>query len=391
MDIYKRKSRWKAYLAIAGAVIVAISMLYTKYLTDKLAEEEQKKVDQLKTAYDQLSYSFEDDATAQCDFSFHQEFFESNTSVPIILVTSDGFMEGKNYGAERDTNSAFLKEKIAALQAAGQVPKIISSPFGDTQLYFEHSRILTLLTYYPFIQLVLIAAFIGFGYLGFSTSRRAEQNRVWAGMAKETAHQLGTPISGIVAWIEHLRLLREGDEEVGEVLDELGNDVKRLELIADRFSKIGSAPELKPVNIFDELERCRAYMQRRAPRKVEFEFPLPADHEPLNVKINSHLFDWVIENLLRNALDAMEGKGKIGAEVYEDENYVYIDLSDTGKGIPANKFKTIFQPGYTTKKRGWGLGLSLTKRIIEDYHSGRIFVKKSVPNEGTTFTIQLPK
>lgn len=378
-------------MAIAGVIIVAISMLYTKYLTDKLAEEEQKKVEQLKTAYDQLSYSFEDDATAQCDFSFHQEFFESNTSVPIILVTSDGFMEGKNYGLERDTNSVFLKEKVAELQAAGQTPKIISSPFGDTQLYFEHSRILTLLTYYPFIQLVLIAAFIGFGYLGFSTSRRAEQNRVWAGMAKETAHQLGTPISGIVAWIEHLRLLREGDEEVGEVLDELGNDVKRLELIADRFSKIGSAPELKPVNIYDELERCRAYMQRRAPRKVEFNFPNPAENDPISVNINSHLFDWVIENLLRNALDAMEDKGKISAEVYEDENFVYVDLSDTGKGIPANKFKTVFQPGYTTKKRGWGLGLSLTKRIIEDYHSGRIFVKKSAPNEGTTFTIQLPK
>lgn len=378
-------------MAIAGIVIVAISMLYTKYLTDRLAEEEQKKVEQLKTAYDQLSFSLEDDASSQCDFSFHQEFFESNTSVPIILVTADGFMEGKNYGLEQDTNLIFLKKKVAELQAAGQTPKIISSPFGDTQLYFEHSRILRLLTYYPFIQLILIAAFIGFGYLGFSTSRRAEQNRVWAGMAKETAHQLGTPISGIVAWIEHLRMMREGDGEVNEVLDELANDVKRLELIADRFSKIGSAPELTPVNIYDELERCRVYMQRRAPRKVLFKFPDPTENEPLTVKINSHLFDWVIENLLRNALDAMEGTGQIGAEVYTDDNNVYIDVSDSGKGIPANKFKTIFQPGYTTKKRGWGLGLSLTKRIIEDYHSGRIFVKRSVLNEGTTFTIQLPK
>ena len=177
----------------------------------------------------------------------------------------------------------------------------------------------------------------------------------------------------------------------GEVLDELGNDVLRLELIADRFSKIGSAPELSPVNIYDELEKCRAYMQRRASRKVAFHFPQPADFQPITVQINSHLFEWVIENLLRNALDSMEGTGRIGASVYQDASQVYIDITDTGKGIPASKFKTVFQPGYTTKKRGWGLGLSLTKRIIEDYHSGKIFVKKSVLNEGTTFTIQLPK
>jgi two-component sensor histidine kinase len=390
MDIYKRKSVWKLYLALAGVAIVAISMLYTKYLTDKLAEEEQKKVEQLKTAYDMLSYSSGDEGS-DCDFTFQGEFFNSNTSVPVILVGPDGFMEGKNYGEKLDTNTAFLKEKVESLKSDGQQPKVISSPIGDIYLYFEHSRILTLLTYYPFLQLILIAAFITFGYLGFSASRRAEQNRVWAGMAKETAHQLGTPISGIIAWIEHLRMLREGDEEVNEILDELGNDVKRLDLIADRFSKIGSAPELSPVNIYDELEKSRTYMQRRASRKVTFQFPNPAEHQPLTVKINSHLFDWVVENLLRNALDAMEGAGKISVQVYEDEKFVNIDISDTGKGISSSKFKTIFQPGYTTKKRGWGLGLSLTKRIIEDYHSGKIFVKKSLLNEGTIFTIQLPK
>lgn len=391
MDIYKRKSRWKLYLAVAGFVIVAISMFYTKYLSDKLAEEEMKKVEQLKTAYDMLSYSL-DETDSQCDFTFQYSFFESNTSVPILLVGPDGEVQmGKNYGENRDTNMVFLQGKLEEFRAAGQEPKIISSPIGDIYLYFEHSLILKLLNYYPFIQLVLIGAFIAFGYLGFSTARRAEQNRVWAGMAKETAHQLGTPISGIIAWIEHLRAIREEDEEVNEILNELGNDVKRLDLIADRFSKIGSAPELTPVNIYEELEACRAYMQRRAPRKVIFDFPDPAENEPLEVRINSHLFDWVIENLLRNALDAMEGTGKISAEVYEDDSYVYLDLSDTGKGIPTSKFKTVFQPGYTTKKRGWGLGLSLTKRIIDDYHSGKIFVKKSVLNEGTTFTIQLPK
>jgi signal transduction histidine kinase len=390
MDIYKRKSRWKWYLAVAGAVIVLISMLYTKYLTDKLEQEEVKKVQQLKTALETLSQAMED--TMQCDVSFQANFLSENTTVPILLVDEQGNpQEGRNFGPELDTNQAFLRQKLNDFRAEEAEAVIVSTPYGSQHLYFEHSLILRLLKLYPILQFILIAAFIAFGYLGFSTSRRAEQNRVWAGMAKETAHQLGTPISGIVAWIEHLRALREDDSEVNEILDELGNDVLRLELIADRFSKIGSAPELTPVNIFDELEKCRVYMQRRASRKVEFQFPQAADFEPIIVKVNSHLFEWVVENLLRNALDSMEGTGIISATVYQDPSHVFIDLSDTGKGIPASKFKTVFQPGYTTKKRGWGLGLSLTKRIIEDYHSGKIFVKKSVLNEGTTFTIQLPK
>ncbi|MBK8563203.1 MAG: HAMP domain-containing histidine kinase [Saprospiraceae bacterium] len=386
MDIYQRKSRWKWYLATAGAAIVLISMFYTKYLTDKLEEEELKKVQQLKVAYESMN------DTTQVDVTFQNNFFIENTTVPILLVDEMGNPQmGVNFGEKNDTTPAFLKQKLQAFKTENIEPITVATPWGSQHLYFEHSRILGLLKLYPILQFILIAAFIAFGYLGFSTSRRAEQNRVWAGMAKETAHQLGTPISGIVAWIEHLRALREDDSEVNEVLDELGNDVVRLELIADRFSKIGSAPELSPVNIFDELEKCRAYMQRRASRKVEFHFPHPTDFEPITVRINSHLFEWVIENLLRNALDSMEGTGRISASVYQDATNVFIDISDTGKGIPANKFKTVFQPGYTTKKRGWGLGLSLTKRIIDDYHSGRIFVKKSVLNEGTTFTIQLPR
>jgi signal transduction histidine kinase len=389
MDIYQKKSRWKWYLAIAGVLIVAISMLYTKYLTDQLAEEERKKVELTKMAYETLSLA--DPGEEQCDYTFQDTFFKANTTVPIIIVGPDGFPIGKNFGALEDEDTTFLKRKLREFQAAGQIPQVIESEIGDIFLYFEHSRVLTLLTYYPFIQLILIAAFIGFGYLGFSSARRAEQNQVWVGMAKETAHQLGTPISGIVAWIEHLKAMQEEDEETRQVLDELRNDVTRLELIADRFSKIGSAPELTPVNIYDELEQVRQYMQRRAPRKVNFDFPNPAANPMLTVRLNSHLFDWVVENLIRNALDAMEGSGTIAASVYEDHNYIYVDVSDTGKGIPASKFKTVFQPGYTTKKRGWGLGLSLAKRIIEQYHSGRIFVKKSVLNGGTTFTIQLPK
>ena len=209
-------------------------------------------------------------------------------------------------------------------------------------------------------------------------------------MAKETAHQLGTPITAILGWIEHLKMIHEKDEETQEVLVELNNDIDRLNLVADRFSKIGAIPELKETNIYQEVENMRVYMERRAPRKVEFDFP-GIEHSALNVNINPPLFNWVVENLLRNALDALDGKGKISAQIYEEKEFVCIDVSDTGKGIPNSKFKTVFQPGFSTKKRGWGLGLSLAKRIIESYHSGKIFVKNSILNEGTTFTIKLPK
>ena len=344
----------------------------------------------MEAAYEYTVQTTDPD-NAQCDYTFQLQLFNDNTFIPTIVELEDGTLVGKNYSEEQDSNFAFLQNRIQQLKAEGYTPKVIPSEYlGDVRLYFEHSQILTLLKYYPFVQFVLISAFITFGYIAFSNSRRAEQNRVWAGMAKETAHQMGTPISGMVAWVEHLRLLKENDEEVNDVLDELTKDIDRLNLVADRFSKIGSAPELETANIYDHIEEIRVYMQRRAPRKVEFKFPDP-HNQPLMVKINAHLFVWVVENLLRNSLDAMGSEGVISAEVYEDERYVYIDLSDTGHGIPASKMKTVFQPGYSTKKRGWGLGLSLAKRIIEDYHSGKIFVKKSTVDEGTTFTIQLPK
>jgi signal transduction histidine kinase len=240
------------------------------------------------------------------------------------------------------------------------------------------------------MQLGLIAAFIFFGYIGFSSARREEQNRVWVGMAKETAHQLGTPISGLVAWIDLLKAKEFTDAEVTDIIKELEKDINRLELVADRFSKIGSAPQLLPVNIFEQLDASKTYMQRRAPRKVSFEFPPISEYNPIYVGLNAHLFDWVIENLLRNALDAMDGKGIISASISSDAHQVYIDISDTGKGIPPANHKTVFQPGFTTKKRGWGLGLSLAKRIIEDYHEGKIFVKYGEENKGTTFSIVLP-
>ncbi|MEM1220991.1 MAG: HAMP domain-containing sensor histidine kinase [Bacteroidota bacterium] len=387
MDIYTRKSHWKWYLGVTGVVIVLISLFYTNYLTGKLANEERNKVQHWLRALEDINRPSLTGCENCCDFTLQTEILSANQTIPLILVSETGsIVDALNFGPARDTNRVFLEKELARMIEDGVVP---IEGFAQ-KIYYRNSTLLTMLQYFPVVQLVLIAAFILFGYLGFSSTRRAEQNRVWVGMAKETAHQLGTPTSAIIGWIEHLKLIREDDEEVLEVTQELRNDVTRLELIAERFSKIGSAPELQPINIFSEMEECRSYMERRAPRKVSFHFPAP-DSPPMLVNINPPLFDWVVENLLRNALDAMDGKGKITAEVYDDDQNVYIDISDTGKGIPPNKFRTVFQPGFTTKKRGWGLGLSLAKRIIEKYHTGKIFVKRSEEGVGTTFTIQLPK
>lgn len=388
MDIYTQKSRWKLYLGIAGALIVLISLVYTTMLTNRLAQEERNKVNIiLKAIEDQSLYPSDECLPCESciDRSFHLAVIQSNTTIPIILVNSEGEIDDViNMGTD---DPASWKKQLKKMQESDLKP----IQGLDFAVYYSESQILKQLRFFPLIQLLLIAAFVAMGYVGFSNARRAEQNRVWVGMAKETAHQLGTPISAIMAWIEHLQLVLEEHTDTEDVLLELNKDVNRLQLVADRFSKIGSAPVLDTVNIYDELEECRSYMQKRASRRVNFHFPDPASSPALSVPLNPPLFDWVIENLLRNALDAMDGQGSISAEVTEDDRYVSILITDTGKGIPTSKFKTVFEPGFTTKKRGWGLGLSLTKRIIEDYHKGRIFVKWSEEGKGTTFCIQLPK
>lgn len=401
MDIYGRKSRWKIYLAVFGLVIVAASLYFSSRLANELRVSERQQAQNLAGAFHELS-DLDDESALYIDVTFFNSILESNKTIPVIIVEDmDKILWTKNFGDAIDTETfnhsmgqgelseatrTFLQQEIQDLRDSGFEPITAY----NTYVYYKESKVLTQLHYFPFIQLLLIGTFIFFGSLGINAARRSEQNRVWVGMAKETAHQLGTPISAIIAWIEHLKLIREKDTEVQQVVEELRKDVYRLELVADRFSKIGSDPKLQPTNVYTELDKCRSYMAVRAPRRVSFHFPA-ADSDRLFIDINPPLFDWVIENLLRNSLDAMEGKGEIHAEIYDDGDYVKIDLTDTGKGIPSNKHKTVFQPGYTTKKRGWGLGLSLAKRIIEEYHSGRIFVKRSVPGEGTTFTIRMPK
>ncbi len=398
-NIYARKSRWKWYLAAAALVIITISMFYTRYLAQQLESWERHQA--LMWAEAQRSIAKISADTSEClnsDYTLPVRVLELNNTIPVIMVD--------RYGAIQDAlNVQGVQEKkivvdqvAAALRRMRQswIDSIEIAPkaFPDiyVKVYYSHSNLLTYIRWFPFVQLGLIIGFIAFGYISFSAARRAEENQVWLGMAKETAHQLGTPITAILGWLETLRYSNEDRPDNLEMLNELGRDVNRLELVADRFSKIGSVPELTLVNLYAELDECRAYMQRRAPRKVSIEFPDPELHRPLMVRLNAHLFDWVIENLMRNAIDAMEdGSGKIMGTVYEEGKYAVIEISDTGKGIPSGKFKTVFKPGYSTKKRGWGLGLSLSKRIIEQYHSGKIYIKRSEVGKGTTFCIKLLK
>ena len=320
------------------------------------------------------------------DVSFNQDII-NDYSLPSILETSDGNREAYHFNKEGEviTDKVFIDQKIKEFLDSGEEPLRGNS----TTVYYFHSKLVLYIKYFPLVQILLIGSYIGIGYFLFNSSRRAEQNRVWAGLAKETAHQLGTPISAMLGWMSYLREISSDSPEHLEVVEELEKDVDRLNLVADRFSKIGSMPELKSYRLADVLTEGVQYMQRRSPKNISFEI---ADHsEGASVRINDHLFQWVIENLLRNAIDSMDGKGKIKCTIHNTEEHTCLEISDTGKGIPSSKFKTVFQPGYSTKQRGWGLGLSLAKRIIENYHKGKIFVKSSKIGEGTTFAVKLPK
>ncbi|HMQ07455.1 MAG TPA: HAMP domain-containing sensor histidine kinase [Saprospiraceae bacterium] len=384
MDIYKKRSYWKIIMASVGMVILIITIVYSNYLANQLAESERKNAALYKET---LTKIVQERGDLDKEIDFEQSILES-FSQPNIIVGDDGKMEGYNFGSAKDTHQIFLADMVSTYEKRGGV--MLEGPGGyAARIYVFNSNTLTYIRYFPIVQIILVSLFVVFAYFLFSASRRAEQNRVWAGMAKETAHQLGTPISAIMAWIEHLKFTIDHHPEQKEIVEELEKDVRRLELIADRFSKIGSAPDLEKVDLHEKLRECANYMKRRSPRKVEYY--IPEDNEPsLSVNINKQLFDWVIENLIRNALDAMDGSGKISIEVKNEDRFAIIDISDTGKGIPASKFQSVFKPGYSTKQRGWGLGLSLAKRIIEEYHKGKIFVKQSKLNLGTTFTIKLP-
>lgn len=381
------KSRLVKYTLIAAAVVIAAaSLIVSQSLINDLKREEQNKVETWAEAMRQLIKSDEN-----ADLNLVLRVINSNHTIPVILLDETGnVLDYRNVEISTDCDSlATLKEEATAMRQAGREMRVLLSPTAPEEGYFSicygESLMLKRLTVYPYVQLGVVSLFIAIAFFALLSSKRAEQNKVWVGLSRETAHQLGTPISSLMAWTEILKENYPNDSTV----DDLSLDVRRLQLIAERFSKIGSAPLLTPEDLGTVIMRALTYMTRRSSGRVHISLvPLES---PVTVCINPPLFEWVIENLCKNAIDAMSGIGSITVNVSTAGKHVVIEVTDTGKGIPKSHFKTVFRPGFTTKKRGWGLGLSLAKRIVEQYHRGSIFVKSSEIGVGTTFCIRLPK
>lgn len=368
------------YLFIVAAVVIAIASVFVSDLLIKdLAREERQKIEVWAEATRVLTSE-----DPSLNMNLILQIIQGNTAIPVMLCNDrDSVMNYKNLELPEKNVDEFLQQKVQELKKKKD-PIVIDMEDGTYQyLYYDDSLILKRLLVYPYAQLTVMAVFILTAFLALASTKKAEQNKVWVGLSKETAHQLGTPISSLIAWLEYLKL-KEVDPTL---LAEMEKDVKRLEMIAERFSKIGSTPEPVPVNICESVRSALDYMETRISSKVKITVEAP--EEPVMVLMNQALFAWVVENLCKNAVDAMEGQGNITFHIEEKGKKVRIDVTDTGKGILKSKFKTVFNPGYTTKKRGWGLGLSLVKRIIESYHSGKIYVKSSEIGKGTTFRIEL--
>lgn len=383
IDIYFKKKRWKQIIFIAAILIGIGSLLYTNKLVKQVSSEERSKVERWAEAT--RLFATNDDLGNEVN-KFLNQVLAANNTIPIIVVDQEG-----NVNIDGNIKyTAKNKDKVLARELEKmkdhQEPIVIPLGGGVEQyLYYKESSLLEKLRYYPVFQMAVIILFITISYIAFSSARNAEQNLVWIGMAKETAHQLGTPISSLIAWVE---LLKEENTD-SKIISELVKDTDRLEKITERFSKIGSNPELFPENIYEVLDNSVQYLKSRVSKKIEINQNFNCKNE-LYVPLSASLFSWVIENLVRNSVDAIENNhGVINIDLFEKDYDVIIDVTDNGKGIAKSKFKTIFQPGYTTKKRGWGLGLSLSKRIIEIFHGGKIFLKNSEPKKATTFRIIL--
>ena len=366
----------------SGAAIITIaSTLFSNRLAKDLANEERKKMELWAEAI--RLFATEPAGDVEVDYTLSLKVIEGNTNIPVVLIDNKGtLIDYKNIDLSQKSELKKITQKIIHKN------KFIEIKINDEishYVYYDDSRLLKKLTYFPFIQLLVMFIFLLVTLYALSTSKRAEQDRVWVGLSKETAHQLGTPISSLMAWVDLLKL-KNVDEKL---LTEISKDTQRLHTIAERFSKIGSKPEPTPQDIKPALENAVQYMRNRSSRKIAITTHIPAEN--LCVYLNVPLFEWVIENLCKNAIDAMEATGKIDITLFSEGKNLIIDITDTGKGITKSNFKNVFKPGYTTKKRGWGLGLSLVKRIIEENHDGKIFVRSSEIGKGTTFRISLKK
>ena len=381
-SIYDSRQRWKLAFIFVAILIAIASGVVSDLLIKDLAREERQKMEIWSEATRVMTSE-----NPSLNMNLILKIIQGNTSIPVILCDeTDSVVSYNNIEIpEKKDAGEFMTYKVRELKAKNP-PIVIDMEDGTFQyLYYDDSINLKRLLIYPYAQLSVVFVFILIAFLALISTKKAEQNKVWVGLSKETAHQLGTPISSLIAWVEYLRT-----KELDPVLlAEMDKDVKRLQTIAERFSKIGSDPDPVPTDILESIRTALGYMQTRISSKVKIHTHLP--EKPIWVLMNDSLFAWVIENLIKNAVDAMEGQGGITLRVEEKDKSVWIDLTDTGRGIPKSKYKTVFNPGYTTKARGWGLGLSLVKRIIESLQDGKIFVKSSEIGKGTTFRIKLRK
>lgn len=388
VDIYSRNTWWKVAFLGFCALVGAFSL----YLTDKLVTKlEEREKQQIEIYAESFKYMMTNDVNKDINFFFDKiKKSNENNTIPIISKDGSGYLDSRNIEIPKELNSQekqfFLKDKLEEIIRDDNVPIEVDMVFHKEYIYYGNSQLLNILRYYPLFQLLIVLIFGLAAYLFFDASRKSEQNRVWVGLAKETAHQLGTPLSSLTAWVEFFKTDPAYDQEI---VKELEKDVQRLDVITTRFSNIGSVPVLKEENIVETIETFMSYLQKRISTKVSFSF---VNELPPNtmIKLNKYLFEWVIENICKNAVDAMEGVGALKVVIKELKNsQIAIDISDTGKGIAKKNLSKVFNPGFSTKKRGWGLGLTLAKRIIENYHNGKLMVKNSEINKGTTFRILL--
>jgi signal transduction histidine kinase len=368
-------------LALIAVAIVSGTIFYSNFLSKKIEVEEREKISQWVEAN-----KFIASAPQNVDLTLASQIQQQNDDIPIILTNeNDSIIDSRNLDSAQIKSGNYLQKKLEEFKSSHDpiILQLSKEPFIADKYYYGDSKLLKQIRYFPIVQLLIVALFIFITFYAMSIRNKSTQNQVWAGMAKETAHQLGTPISSLQGWVE---MLKER-ENYPDISKEMERDVNRLKLISDRFGKIGSAPKLEEHDIVEQVEKMVTYIKRMSTSKVNFAVEKSNDH--ILTKISAPLFDWVIENLLKNALDAMDGKGEITIKIRQETDHAIIDIRDTGKGINKQNIGKVFKPGFTTKKRGWGLGLSLCKRIIEQYHKGQLYVKSSEVGKGTTFRIIL--
>jgi signal transduction histidine kinase len=392
MSDKQQSSKMFRYLFIFVAVTIAVASVWiTNALVNKLKEEERKKIELWAESVALISSESAENIDPEVFDRYNGlllKIIQDNTTIPLIMIDDSGNVTDKrNIRMPQKEDATFIERKINDFKRKYK-PIPVFIPISEEEnlvryVYYDDSTVLKQLQMFPFVQMAVVFIFIIISFLALNSTQKAEQNKVWVGLSKETAHQLGTPISSLMAWVEYLKT-KNTDQRL---LTEMDKDVQRLKIIAERFSKIGSNPEPEPMDLNETIHDAIEYMGRRISSKVNISAHFPA--ESLCVLMNESLFGWTIENLIKNAVDAMDGQGEITISAQEKGKKIIMDISDTGKGIPKSKFKAVFQPGYTTKKRGWGLGLSLVKRIIESYHKGKIYVYKSELGKGTTFRIEL--